>query len=172
MIFTFYSSHGKDIALEDITFGCSTDSRNIKYALLPDKNPVSGVLGMGWGFRSFVAQLGSISDGKPSSAYYVNLLGISVDGVKLNISKTDLAIEKDDGGGCVIDSSTLATLLVKPSFDTVHTALADHLSSNQKLKRPVFHKLHQDLCYEELSDNSRKNLPVVIFHFEKADLDV
>ncbi|KAB5534636.1 hypothetical protein DKX38_017722 [Salix brachista] len=49
----------------------------------------------------------------------------SVNGVKLNISKTDLAIEKDGGGGCVIDCGALATLLVKPSFDTVHTALAD-----------------------------------------------
>ncbi|KAB5534646.1 hypothetical protein DKX38_017732 [Salix brachista] len=62
---------------------------------------------------------------RPSPAYYVNFLGKSVNGVKLNISKTDLAIEKDGGGGCVIDCGALATLLVKPSFDTVHTALAD-----------------------------------------------
>ncbi|KAB5565087.1 hypothetical protein DKX38_005141 [Salix brachista] len=62
---------------------------------------------------------------RPSPAYYVNFLGKSVNGVKLNISKTDLAIEKDGGGGCVIDCGALAALLVKPSFDTVHTALAD-----------------------------------------------
>lgn len=101
---------------------------------------------------------------------YVNLLGINVNGVKLNISKTDLAIEEDGGGGCVIDCGALApTLLVKPIFDTLHTAMADHLSSNQNLKRRIIHK---DLCCEELSDDGRKNLPVATFHFENADLDV
>ncbi|KAL9386327.1 hypothetical protein Peur_019451 [Populus x canadensis] len=109
---------------------------------------------------------------KPSSAYYMNLLGININGVELNISKTDLAIEKDGGGGCVIDCGTLATMLVKPIFDTLHTALADHLSSNQNLKRRIIHKLHKDLCCEELSDDGRKNLPVVTFHFENAGLDV
>ncbi|KAL3599693.1 hypothetical protein D5086_007611 [Populus alba] len=119
--FTFYSSHGRHTALEDITFGRSTDS-------------------------------------------------INVNGVKLNISKTDLAIEEDGGGGCVIDCGALApTLLVKPIFDTLHTAMADHLSSNQNLKRRIIHK---DLCCEELSDDGRKNLPVATFHFENADLDV
>ena len=107
---------------------------------------------------------------KPSSAYYVNLLGININGVKLNISKTDLAIEEDGGGGCVIDCGALApTLLVKPIFDTLHTAMADHLSSNQNLKRRIIHK---DLCCEELSDDGRKNLPVATFHFENAGLDV
>ncbi|KAJ6307357.1 hypothetical protein OIU76_017197 [Salix suchowensis] len=206
--FTFYSSHGKHAALEDITFGCSTDSRNMKYAFLFDKNPVSGVLGMGWGPRSFLAQLGSISHGKfsycikanntqntylrfgkhivksknlqttrimqvkPSAAYHVNLLGISVNGVKLNITKSDLAVRKDGSRGCSIDAGTLATLLVKPVFDTLHAALADHLSRNQNLKRWIIHKLHKDLCYEQLSDAGRENLPVVTFHLENADLEV
>ncbi|CAK7339344.1 unnamed protein product [Dovyalis caffra] len=206
--FTLYSSRGKRTALKDITFGCSTDSKNMKYAFLLDKNPVSGVLGMGWGPRSFLAQLGSTSDGKfsyciipnnthntylrfgkhivksknlqttkimqvkPSSAYHVNLLDISVNGVKLNITKTALAVKKNGSGGCVIDAGTLATLLVKPIFDTLHTALADHMSSNQNLKRRIIHSLHKDLCYEELSDAGRKNLPVVIFHLENADLEV
>jgi hypothetical protein len=88
-------------------------------------------------------------------------------------STSDLAIEKDGGGGCVIDCGTLATLLVKPIFDTLHTALADHLSSNQNLKRRIIHKLHKDLCCEELSDDGHcENLPVVTFHFENAGLDV
>ncbi|XP_061982181.1 uncharacterized protein LOC133702017 [Populus nigra] len=134
-------------------------------------NPVSGVLGMGWGPRSFVAdQLGSISDGEFS--YCIKANSINVNGVELNISKTDLAIEKDGGGGCVIDCGTLATLLVKPIFDTLHTALADHLSSNQNLKRRIIHKLPKDLCCEELLDDGRKNLPVVTSHFENAGLDV
>ena len=206
--FTFYSNHGKHTALKSISFGCSTDSRNMIYAFLLDKNPVSGVLGMGWGPRSFLAQLGSISHGKfsycitannthntylrfgkhvvksknlqttkimqvkPSAAYHVNLLGISVNGVKLNITKTDLAVRKDGSRGCIIDAGTLATLLVKPIFDTLHTALANHLPSNQNLKRWVIHKLHKDLCYEQLSDAGRKNLPVVTFHLENADLEV
>lgn len=71
---------------------------------------------------------------KPSAAYHVNFLGISVNGVKLNITKTDLAVRKDGSRGCIMDAGTLATLLVKPIFDTLHTALADHLSSNQNLK--------------------------------------
>ncbi|KAG6783388.1 hypothetical protein POTOM_012835 [Populus tomentosa] len=105
---------------------------------------------------------------KPSSASYVNLLGINVNGVKLNISKTDLAIEEDGGGGCVKDCGALApTLLVKPIFDTLHTAMADHLSSNQNLKRRIIHK---DLCCEELSDDGRKNLPVATSHFEMLNL--
>jgi hypothetical protein len=87
-------------------------------------------------------------------------------------STSDLAIEKDGGGGCVIDCGTLATLLVKPIFDTLHTALTDHLSSNQNLKRRIIHKLPKDLCCEELSDDARKILPVVTFHFENAGLDV
>ncbi|KAG6781697.1 hypothetical protein POTOM_014609 [Populus tomentosa] len=72
---------------------------------------------------------------------------------------------------CVIDCGALApTLLVKPIFDTLHTAMADHLSSNQNLKRRIIHKLHKDLCCEELSDDGRKNLPVATFHFEMLNL--
>ncbi|KAJ6961402.1 hypothetical protein NC652_000350 [Populus alba x Populus x berolinensis] len=42
------------------------------YAFLLDQNPVSGVLGMGWGPRSFLAQLGSISHGKFSYCITAN----------------------------------------------------------------------------------------------------
>ncbi|KAJ6428089.1 hypothetical protein OIU84_023497 [Salix udensis] len=175
--FTFYSSHGKQEALEDITFGCSTDSRNMKYAFLFDKNPRTTPMNTYLRFGKHIVksknlQTTRIMQVKPSAAYHVNLLGISVNGVKLNITKTDLAVRKDGSRGCSIDAGTLATLLVKPVFDTLHAALADHLSRNQNLKRWIIHKLHKDLCYEQLSGAGRENLPVVTFHLENADLEV
>ncbi|CAK7339347.1 unnamed protein product [Dovyalis caffra] len=208
---TLSSSNGKLEALKDIILGFSTDTRNSKYALLTTmniSNPVSGVLGLGRGPQSFLAQIDSLSDGKfsycikenntqntylrfgkdvrppknpqttklvqakTSPAYYVNLLGISVNGVKLNISKTDFDLKSDGSGGCVLDSGTMVSLLVMPAFDTLHKALESNLSSNPHLKRVIIHPKHKDLCYKELSPEGRKQIPTVKFHLENADLEI
>ncbi|KAJ4822222.1 hypothetical protein Tsubulata_020297 [Turnera subulata] len=64
--FTFQSSDGTSLPIPNISFGCSRDSKNIKYvaASRPFLNPTSGVLSLGWGPRSFLSQIDSMSQGK------------------------------------------------------------------------------------------------------------
>ncbi|KAJ4822223.1 hypothetical protein Tsubulata_020299 [Turnera subulata] len=208
--FTFPSPDGPPVAIQNITFGCSTDSRNIIYVLstAPNPNPVSGVLSLGWGPRSFLSQTDALTQGKfsycikknstkpsylkfgrdvtkprnlqttpisqvmPSSSYYMNLKGVSVNGQRLNMSPRELEVQRDGSGGCVIDSGSLVSYLKSSVFDVLHAALADHISKNKFLKRVIIHRKHKDLCYEELSPKGRKTLPVVKFHLEEADLEV
>ncbi|KAJ4830016.1 hypothetical protein Tsubulata_001852 [Turnera subulata] len=64
--FTFQALDGSSVAIPNMTFGCSRDSKNIKYvaANRPFPNPTSGTLSLGWGPRSFLNQIDSMSQGK------------------------------------------------------------------------------------------------------------
>jgi hypothetical protein len=59
--FAFVSSSGMPQTIPNIVFGCTIDSTDMNYG--EDDNQVSGIFGLGWGLRSFVNQIGSLSHG-------------------------------------------------------------------------------------------------------------
>lgn len=110
---------------------------------------------------------------KGSAAYYVNLQGISVNGVKLDITEVDFAVKSDGTGGVVLDSGTLFTVFVTPVYKNVLTALEEVFSNNKNMQKFTAHNYNfTNLCYEELSPEGRKSIPNFTFHLLGAYVEV
>lgn len=99
--------------------------------------------------------------------YYVSLLGITVGGSRLKISKSAFQLRKDGTGGVIVDSGTFVTGLV----DTAYKKAAKAFKSYVKL--PV---VKEDtgpfgLCFKTpTNDTASVKVPQLVFHFLGADM--
>ncbi|KAJ6945199.1 hypothetical protein NC651_000290 [Populus alba x Populus x berolinensis] len=85
---------------------------------------------------------------KPSSAYHVNLLGISVNGVKLNITKTDLAVRKDGSRGCIIDAVEPEAIFLFREFEGKNVFCLSMLSDDSKTIIGAYQQMKQKFVYD------------------------
>jgi hypothetical protein len=63
---------------------------------------------------------------KDWQAYYICLLGISVNSQRLNIDPTQFFLRHNRSGGCIIDSGSTFTHLIKPAYDELISNLEAH----------------------------------------------
>ncbi|KAG7025313.1 Aspartyl protease family protein 2, partial [Cucurbita argyrosperma subsp. argyrosperma] len=103
---------------------------------------------------------------KLETFYYVELIGISVGGVRVRgISASLFKLDSAGNGGVIIDSGTSVTRLTRPAY----TALRDAFRAGAShLKRGPEFSLF-DTCYD-LSGQSAVKVPTVVLHFRGADM--
>ncbi|KAL2238942.1 UNVERIFIED_CONTAM: Aspartyl protease 25 [Sesamum indicum] len=94
--------------------------------------------------------------------YHVVLQGISVNSKTLNVSDRDFRLRGDGSGGCIIDSGTPFSRLIKPAYVVLE----------KTLKRYFWGQRNLELCYERKNAQGFKNLPSMTFHLKNADLVV
>ncbi|PIA34666.1 LOW QUALITY PROTEIN: hypothetical protein AQUCO_03700151v1 [Aquilegia coerulea] len=100
--------------------------------------------------------------------YYVSLEGISVDDKRLLIPNDTFSFKKSNKGGCMVDTGSTFTYLVKAAFDI----LVEHLNQemeNVKRAPEAEKKSFFKLCYE-IGWADLMFIPVLTLHFTDADL--
>uniref|UniRef100_A0A7N0UQU4 Peptidase A1 domain-containing protein n=1 Tax=Kalanchoe fedtschenkoi TaxID=63787 RepID=A0A7N0UQU4_KALFE len=207
--FPSISGHDENVPL---VFGCGIDNK-VPYAE-DEAIKEAGIFGMGWGPRSFVTQIHSISHGKFSycfppiyqaarglpvflrlgldiphyfdltstrllrygldKSYYVNLLDMSINNMRLNIPLSYFRKEGPDNGGCIFDTGTAVTRISRPAYQMLRRAMAKHIARDDTSFLKVEGMLGYDLCYRRQKPaRGHENLPSITFHFEgNADMVV
>nr|DAD36247.1 TPA_asm: hypothetical protein HUJ06_006887 [Nelumbo nucifera] len=174
----------------NVALGCGHDNEGLFVG-------AAGLLGLGRGKLSFPSQAGrrfgrkfsyclvdrQAAAVKPSSAvftpmltnprldtfYYVELIGISVGGVRVpGITASLFKMDSAGNGGVIIDSGTSVTRLTRPAY----VALRDAFRAGAiQLKRAEGFSLF-DTCYD-LSGKTVVKVPTVVMHFRGgADLSL
>ncbi|KAL0560266.1 hypothetical protein IC582_000666 [Cucumis melo] len=107
-----------------------------------------------------------IRNPKLDTFYYVELIGISVGGVRVRgVYPSLFKLDSAGNGGVIIDSGTSVTRLTRPAY----TALRDAFRAGARhLKRGPEFSLF-DTCYD-LSGQSSVKVPTVVLHFRGADM--
>ncbi|GFQ03321.1 aspartic proteinase nepenthesin-1 [Phtheirospermum japonicum] len=106
---------------------------------------------------------------KDQKVYHLILQGISIDNKKLKkISNQDFKIRDDGSGGCIIDSDTPFSRLIKPAYIVLEKALKNYFWGQRHLK-PYKGPKGFELCYERKKREGYKSLPSMTFHFKNAD---
>ena len=107
-----------------------------------------------------------ISNPNLDTFYYVELIGISVGGVRVRgVYPSLFKLDSAGNGGVIIDSGTSVTRLTRPAY----TALRDAFRAGARhLKRGPEFSLF-DTCYD-LSGQSSVKVPTVVLHFRGADM--
>uniref|UniRef100_A0A0D9WZT0 Peptidase A1 domain-containing protein n=1 Tax=Leersia perrieri TaxID=77586 RepID=A0A0D9WZT0_9ORYZ len=101
--------------------------------------------------------------------YYVNLLGISVDGKRLTIPNGTFVLDTKTGrGGVSFDTSSPYTLLVDPAYTLVVEALKKGMSPAYK----AVANNGTQLCYRVSEKSGNLTVPAMTLHFEGMDLDL
>lgn len=108
---------------------------------------------------------------KDQDAYHVVLQGISINSKKLNISDIFFRIRGDGSGGCIIDSGTPFSRLIKPAYIVLEKALRSYFWGRRNLK-PYKGPKGLELCYESKKSQGYKDLPRMTLHFQEANLVV
>ncbi|XP_048336806.2 aspartic proteinase CDR1 [Ziziphus jujuba] len=63
--FTFGSNNNSTETINNMVFGCGIDNKNFRFAAEQrEENQIAGILGLGWGIRSFTNQIKSQSQGR------------------------------------------------------------------------------------------------------------
>ncbi|KAF5192689.1 Aspartyl protease family protein [Thalictrum thalictroides] len=103
--------------------------------------------------------------------YYLDIVDISVDGVRLKIPTDVFELHKAYPSGFIIDSGTTFTLLKTKAFRLLVGALKMKLikSKEKEVIDPGNH--HFDLCYR-MNYSDLKSAPVITFHFVNLDLQL
>uniref|UniRef100_A0A7N0U713 Peptidase A1 domain-containing protein n=1 Tax=Kalanchoe fedtschenkoi TaxID=63787 RepID=A0A7N0U713_KALFE len=210
-IFTFPSTSGHDETVP-LVFGCGFDNKESYAEDVVIKE--AGTFGMGWGPRSFVTQIHSISHEKFSycfppiyqatqglpvflrlgsdiphysdltsirllrygldESYYVNLLDMSINNMRLNIPLSYFRKGGPGIGGCIFDTGTAVTRISRPAYQMLRRAMAKHIARADASLSKVEGMLGYDLCYRRWKPaRGHENLSSVTFHFEgNADMVV
>lgn len=71
---------------------------------------------------------------KSSQAYFIELLGISINGTRLDINPELFSLQFDGSGGCAIDSGTTFTI-IKSAYDVVIRKLLLYFSGFPNMTR-------------------------------------
>jgi len=105
---------------------------------------------------------------KLDTFYYLELLGISVGGLRVpGISASLFKLDPSGNGGVIIDSGTSVTRLTRPAYIALRDAFRAGASN---LKRGPEFSLF-DTCFD-LSGKTEVKVPTVVLHFRGADLSL
>ncbi|VVA36067.1 PREDICTED: aspartic [Prunus dulcis] len=105
--------------------------------------------------------------------YYINLIGISVNGYMLNIPEQEFEIKKDGSGGSIIDSgAAFSHIRRRAAHDSLLRALeAVFAGYGDTVKRVPSGDVPFELCYEVLKQEAFQGFPVITFHLQNnADI--
>ncbi|KAK6141325.1 hypothetical protein DH2020_024923 [Rehmannia glutinosa] len=108
---------------------------------------------------------------KDQKVYHLVLQGISINSKKLKISDQDFRLKNDGSGGCIIDSGTPFSRLIRPAYVALEKALKSYFWGRRNLK-PFKGPKGFELCYERKRPKGYKDLPSMTFHFKNANLVV
>ncbi|KAI5063992.1 hypothetical protein GOP47_0020662 [Adiantum capillus-veneris] len=98
--------------------------------------------------------------------YYLNLTGMSMDGVHLDISAKTFSLKSNGSGGMIVDSGTTITYLQEHGYQVVLRAIQSKLSGQSQKVQSMF---GLDLCFRSLNESM---LPNLTFHFDGATMEV
>lgn len=103
-----------------------------------------------------------LTNPKLDTFYYVDLVGISVGGIKVpGVLASDLSLNHASGrGGVIVDSGTSVTRLARPAYVALRDAFR---IGTRTLKRTSGFSLF-DTCYD-LSGKTEVKVPTVVLHF-------
>ncbi|KAK6164763.1 hypothetical protein DH2020_001627 [Rehmannia glutinosa] len=104
------------------------------------------------------------------SPYYVQLLGISINKTRLNISPKVFAFKNNERSGCMIDSGTHYSRIVTHAFDVLKLELEKYFSRFKGLKK-IKGNLGLEICYQRSKPDGFNNLPDITFHLQGSDAD-
>ncbi|GER24776.1 eukaryotic aspartyl protease family protein [Striga asiatica] len=108
---------------------------------------------------------------KNKDLYYVEMLGISINRAKLNISPQVFAVKNSNSRtGCIFDSGTIYSRIVSPAFEILKQGLEKHFLQSKGLKR-IKRDLGLELCYERTKPEGFRNLPEITFHLKGSQAD-
>ncbi|XP_059435667.1 aspartic proteinase nepenthesin-1-like [Corylus avellana] len=103
--------------------------------------------------------------------YYVNMLGISIDAVRLPIDPTVFKLNDDGTGGFVLDSGSGQSFLVPGAYNVVKGEMVKNLQRYGW--NPIEgEQVPYDICYKVISAVNHTALPSMTFHFMGAELVV
>ncbi|KAK9278400.1 hypothetical protein L1049_027965 [Liquidambar formosana] len=105
-------------------------------------------------------------------SYYVNLQGLSVDGIRLNIPGWVFARKGYGRGGCVIDSGAEVSHIVDFAYRVLRQALVNYFARVGGLNMVMGMGRGLDLCYQWGNTKPVFDYPKIGFHFQGADLVV
>lgn len=109
-----------------------------------------------------------VSNPKLDTFYYIELLGISVGGIRVpGITASLFKLDNSGNGGVIIDSGTSVTRLTRPAYIALRDAFRAGASS---LKRGPEFSLF-DTCFD-LSGKTEVKVPTVVLHFRGADVSL
>ncbi|XP_057487315.1 aspartyl protease family protein 2-like [Actinidia eriantha] len=103
-------------------------------------------------------------------SYLLELQGISVNRVRLNINASVFSLRRDGTGGCIIDTGTPFSRIVSPAYAVLRKSLENYFSRLRNLKYSTHRGL--DLCYKRKKAEGFKKLPTITFHLRNGDLVV
>lgn len=104
-------------------------------------------------------------------AYYVKLLDLGVNGKRLGIDPSVFAVRSDGKGGCVVDSGSSFSYIIKAAYEILEKRLKQYFSGLKEFIRDRTQP--ERLCYKRndvLQGFSK--IPSVNFYFEGAEMDV
>ncbi|KAH7436144.1 hypothetical protein KP509_05G004600 [Ceratopteris richardii] len=104
-----------------------------------------------------------------ASLYYIDVLGFSVNNVRLNIPASTFSIQADGRGGIILDSGTTYTYLPSAAFSVIQQAFDTFI----KLPRYSNHP-YLPLCYSVQEGQETTAIPPFTFtvHLQGMDLAV
>ena len=102
-------------------------------------------------------------------SYLLELQGISVNRVRLNINASVFSLRRDGTGGCIIDTGTPFSWIVSPACAVLRKSLENYFSRLRNLKKYRGQR-KLDLCYERKKAEGFNKLPTITFHLRNGDL--
>ncbi|GFQ03318.1 aspartic proteinase nepenthesin-2 [Phtheirospermum japonicum] len=104
--------------------------------------------------------------------YYVEMQGISINKVRLNISQRVFAFKNNGSvSGCIIDTGTSYSRIITPAFQILKLELEKYFSRLKGLKK-IKSDLGLELCYDRSRAEGFKNLPNITFHLQGSNADL
>ncbi|XP_072955773.1 aspartic proteinase nepenthesin-2-like [Typha angustifolia] len=101
-----------------------------------------------------------------TSAYYVNLIGISVDSKRLRIPSSTFSLQPDGSGGVLLDSGFFLTYLQKDGYEQVKEAIVSFVGLSQASGSTI----GLDLCFSISDPNQLPAMPTITLHFGGANM--
>ncbi|XP_031495992.1 aspartyl protease family protein 2-like [Nymphaea colorata] len=105
-----------------------------------------------------------VANPKLGTFYYVQLVGISVGGARVNVAASEFQISANGNGGVIVDSGTSVTRLVQPAYIAMRDAFR---AGTTQLNRTTAGFSLFDTCYD-LSGKDVVKVPTVVFHFGRG----
>ncbi|KAF3772625.1 ASPARTIC PROTEASE IN GUARD CELL 1 protein [Nymphaea thermarum] len=105
-----------------------------------------------------------VANPKLGTFYYVQLVGISVGGARVNVAASEFQISANGNGGVIVDSGTSVTRLVQPAYVAMRDAFR---AGTTQLNRTTAGFSLFDTCYD-LSGKDVVKVPTIVFHFGRG----
>ncbi|KAF9592663.1 hypothetical protein IFM89_016740 [Coptis chinensis] len=104
------------------------------------------------------------------SHYFVTMVGISFQGVRLPIEASAFARTPDGKGGCLLDTGSPWTVIQRKEYDIVRAAMQTYFRDFNVAQLPLDQGLF-DLCY--INPNQEEiPYPSMTFHFHQTDFEI